>query len=125
MGLRYLLSFNEWLGFEPELRLSDWLSLALFMPLMFGCAFQTPLVMVVLDRLGVVDAATFRRHRRLAIFLWAIAAAVLTVTPDIVNMLALALPLWGLYEVGILLCNWRTQTSAPPDPPHRLADEIE
>jgi sec-independent protein translocase protein TatC len=104
VGLRYLLGFNEWLGFEPELRLSDWLNFALLVPLVFGAAFQTPLVMLVLDRLGIVGAESFRRHRRLAIFLLSVLAAVLTVTPDPINMLALAVPLWALYEVGILLC---------------------
>jgi sec-independent protein translocase protein TatC len=106
MGLSYLLSFNEWLGFEPDLRLSEWLGFALFMPLLFGAAFQTPLVMLFLDRLGLVRVEFFRRHRRMAIFVLAVAAAVLSVTPDAVNMLALAVPLWGLYEVGILMCSW-------------------
>ncbi|HEY7330967.1 MAG TPA: twin-arginine translocase subunit TatC [Gemmataceae bacterium] len=106
MGLDYLLSFNDWLGYYPELRVSDWLNFALLMPLMFGCAFQTPLVMVFLERIGVFDVEGYRRNRRLAIFLLAILAAVVTVTPDPLNMLALAVPLWGLYEVGILLCGW-------------------
>lgn len=103
-GLDYLLSFNEWLGYEPELRLSDWLSFALLMPLMFGFAFQTPLAMVFLERIGVFSVESYRRNRRLAMFLLAVLAAVVTVTPDPINMLALAIPLWGLYEVGILMC---------------------
>jgi sec-independent protein translocase protein TatC len=106
VSVRYLLSFNEWLGYEPDLRLSEWLGLALFLPLMFGLAFQTPLVMFFLDRLGIVDADVYRRNRRLAVFLLFFVAAVLTVTPDMVGMLSLALPLWLLYEAGILLCRW-------------------
>ncbi len=104
VSVRYLLSFNEWLGYEPDLRLSEWLGLALFLPLVFGLAFQTPLVMFFLDRAGLVDAEVYRRNRRLAVFLLCVAAAVLTVTPDLVGMVSLALPLWLLYEVGILLC---------------------
>ncbi len=107
----YLLSFNDWLGYEPELRLNDWLHFALLMPLVFGIAFQTPLVMVFLERIGLFTVAGYRRHRRLAIFLLAVLAALLTVTPDYYSMLALTVPLWGLYEVGILLCRW---TSRPP-----------
>ncbi len=53
-GVDYLMSFNDWLGYEPELRLSDWLGFALLMPLVFGLAFQTPLVMVFLERIGSV-----------------------------------------------------------------------
>ena len=50
------------------------------------------------------SVGAYRRHRRLALFLLTALAAALTVTPDAVNMLALAVPLWGLYELGILLC---------------------
>jgi sec-independent protein translocase protein TatC len=106
VSLRYLLSFYEWLGCHPDLRLSDWLGFALFLPLVFGLSFQTPLVMLFLDRAGIVDADVYRRNRRLAIFILAFVAAVLTVTPDPVGMLSLAVPLWLLYEAGILLCRW-------------------
>lgn len=112
VGLDYLLSFNDWLGYYPELRLSDWLNFALLMPLMFGLAFQTPMVMVFLERIGVFGVDDYRRNRRLAIFLLAVLAAVVTVTPDPFNMLALALPLWGLYEVGILLCRGPRRTGS-------------
>lgn len=104
MGVDYLLSFNDWLGYEPDLRLSDWLSFAVLMPLVFGVAFQTPLVMVFLERIGIFGVEDYRRHRRLAMFVLTVLAAVLTVTPDWMNMLSLAVPLWGLYEVGILMC---------------------
>jgi sec-independent protein translocase protein TatC len=60
--------------------------------------------MVFLERIGVFHAEGYRRNRRLAIFLLAALAAVVTVTPDPLNMLALAVPLWGLYEIGILMC---------------------
>ena len=103
-GVDYLLSFNDWLGYEPEPRLSDWLNFALLMPLVFGLSFETPLVMVFLERIGMFSIEGYRRNRRLAMFLLAVLAAVVSVTPDYFNMLALAVPLWGLYEVGILLC---------------------
>lgn len=110
-GVDYLLSFNDWLGYEPEPRLSDWLNFALLMPLVFGLAFQTPLVMVFLERIGLFSVESYRRNRRLAMFLLAVLAAVLSVTPDYFNMLALAVPLWALYEVGILLCRWPTRST--------------
>jgi sec-independent protein translocase protein TatC len=117
-GLDYLLSFNEWLGYYPELRLSDWLNFALLLPLGFGLAFQTPLVMVFLERIGVFGVEEYRRNRRMAMFLLALLAAVVTVTPDPLNMLALAVALWGLYEVGILMCRW------PARRPNTLDDVI-
>lgn len=120
-GVDYLLSFNDWLGYEPEPRLSDWLNFALVTPLIFGLAFQTPLVMVVLERLGMFSVASYRRNRRFAMFLLAVLAAVLSVTPDYFNMLALAVPLWALYEVGILMCRWSSRPSAEPEESDFLA----
>lgn len=114
-GVDYLLSFNDWLGYEPEPRLSDWLNFALLMPLVFGLAFQTPLVMVFLERIGLFSVEGYRRNRRLAMFLLAVLAAVMSVTPDYFNMLALAVPLWGLYEVGILLCRRPARQPGEPE----------
>jgi sec-independent protein translocase protein TatC len=106
-----LLAFNEWLGIEPELRLNEWLTFALVLPLAFGLAFQTPLAMVVVNRLGLVSAATFRRHRGLAWFALAAAAAVMTPSVDMLSMLYLWLPLGLLYELGTWLCR-----DLPPEP---------
>jgi sec-independent protein translocase protein TatC len=106
LGVHYLLSFNAWLGVEPELRLTDWLSFAVMMPLIFGVAFQTPLVMLFLERLGIVRVEAYTKNRRMAVFILAVVAALLAAAPDAVSMLMLALPMWGLYELGILLCRW-------------------
>jgi sec-independent protein translocase protein TatC len=105
-ALDYLLSFNEWMNAEPELRLNDWLSFALLMPLGFGIGFQLPLVMVFLNRVGVFTAETYRSKRRLAYFLIACLYLVIGVSPDAYCMLSLIVPLWVLYEVGILLCRY-------------------
>jgi sec-independent protein translocase protein TatC len=114
-GVSYLLGYYEWLDVEPELRLNDWLFLALWTPVIFGLSFQTPLVMLALERIGVFSVDTYRNHRRLAIFLMAVLAAVLTVSPDWFNMLALAVPLWFLYELGIVLCRLASRNDPQPD----------
>jgi sec-independent protein translocase protein TatC len=99
-----LLGFNEWLGLEPDLRLSEWLGFAVLMPLVFGLSFQTPLAMLLLERLGVIDRDAYRRQRRLAWFLLAVFAAVVSPSVDLHSMLLLWLPLGLLYELGIGLC---------------------
>src|SRR5205085_127164 len=99
-----LLWFDAWLNFEPNLRLSEWLSFAVWLPLVFGIAFQTPLPMVLLERLGTCGVADYRRARRVAWFALAVFAAVITPSVDPWSMLLLWLPLLGLYELGILLC---------------------
>ena len=66
-ALAYLLGFNEWMGLENELRLNEWLTFALLMPIMCGLAFQTPLVMLFLERLGIVNVDFYRKYRRYAV----------------------------------------------------------
>jgi sec-independent protein translocase protein TatC len=105
-AVSYLLAFNEWVGIEPDLRLSEWLSFAVIVPLTFGAAFETPLVMYVLNRVGIVEIDVYRKHRRMAYFLLAILGAFIAATPDAVGMAAIAIPLCFLYEFGILLCRW-------------------
>jgi sec-independent protein translocase protein TatC len=121
-GVRYLLSYNEWLNMEPAVRFSEWLYFATLMPLVFGFAFQTPLVMLFLDRVGIAGADTYRRHRRLALFLLALVAALLAVAPDWYSMVALMLPLWGLYELGILLCRLSPRPEPWPDEAEEMAE---
>ena len=58
--LTYLLAFNEWLGLDPDPRISEWLGFVLFLPVGFGLGFQLPLVMVFLDRLGIVEVKNIR-----------------------------------------------------------------
>jgi sec-independent protein translocase protein TatC len=99
-----LLGFNEWLGLEPDLRLSEWLGFTLLLPLVFGLSFQTPLVMLLLQRLGVLTVDAYRGKRRIAWFLLAVFAAVITPSVDAYSMLTLWPILGLLYELGIGLC---------------------
>jgi sec-independent protein translocase protein TatC len=99
-----LLGFNEWLDLEPDLRLKEWLGFAVWMPLAFGLSFQTPLLMLVLERVGLLSIETYRNKRRLAWFLMAIIAGIVTPPFDVMSMLVLWVVLGILYEIGILLC---------------------
>jgi sec-independent protein translocase protein TatC len=101
--LMFLLEFNVWLGIEPTLRLSEWMSFATLLPLVFGLCFQTPLVMLFLERIGVFTIDDYRAKRKIAILIMAIIAAVLTPGPDVFSQCMLALPMIGLYELGIFL----------------------
>lgn len=103
-SIEALLWFNEWLGIAPELRLNDWLSFAIVLPVVFGLSFQTPLVMLFLNKIGVMDAAAFQSYWKIAIFVLAVFAAIITPTPDAVNWFAMFAPMCGLYFLGIGLC---------------------
>lgn len=79
----------------------NYLTFSIDMLKVFGVAFQLPLVMVLLNRAGVLPRARVIKMRRYAIIFIVIAAAVLT-PPDIVSQILLALPMWALFEVSIL-----------------------
>jgi sec-independent protein translocase protein TatC len=117
VAIGYLLSFNEWMNLEPDLRLNEWLSFAIMMPLIFGIAFQLPMVMFALYRVGIVDVATYKKHRRIAMFLMAVLAVILSASPDVFSMMSLTVPLWLLYEVGILMCWWSPRPQYVEDEP--------
>jgi sec-independent protein translocase protein TatC len=101
--LRFLLEINVWLDIEPTLRLSEWMSFATILPLVFGICFQTPLVMLFLERIGILTADDFRAKRKYAILIMVAVAAILTPGPDVFSQCMLAVPMIGLYELGILL----------------------
>jgi sec-independent protein translocase protein TatC len=100
-----LLWFNEWLGIAPDLRLSEWLSLAIWLPVIFGLAFQTPLVMLVLERIGIMSVRTYLSYWRAAVFILAVVTLIIVPTTDVITWFALWLPMVGLYFLGIYLCS--------------------
>ncbi len=79
----------------------DYLGFAIGMLKVFGIAFQLPLVMVLLNRAGVLSRERVVAMRRYAIIFIVIAAAVLT-PPDVVSQILLAVPMWALFEISIL-----------------------
>jgi sec-independent protein translocase protein TatC len=111
-AIEAMLWFNEYLGIQPELRLSEWLGFAIFMPVVFGVSFQTPLAMFFMEKIGLFSVDTYKSMRRVSWFLLAIFAAVITPTIDAFSMMLLWVPMCLLYELGIWLCQ------LTPRPPH-------
>jgi sec-independent protein translocase protein TatC len=110
--LKFLLDFNKSLDVQPQIRLSEWLSFAVLLPVMFGLSFQLPLVMKFIHAINVVSVQTFREKRRIAIFVIAVISVVATPTGDPMSMLLMMFPLMLLYEVGIILCKY-TESKNP------------
>jgi len=103
--LDYLLQFNEWLGLDPDPRISEWLGFVLILPIGFGLGFQLPLVMLFLERIGVFDAATYAAQWRIAVIVIFVVSAILT-PADPYSLLFLAIPLCLLYFGGLAVCRW-------------------
>ncbi len=111
--LGFLLQFNVWLGIEPTMRITDWMSFATILPVVFGVCFQTPLVMLFLERVGILTVEDFRSKRKIAILVMVIAAAILTPGPDVFSQLMLAVPMVALYELGIVMINSNKNRTTP------------
>lgn len=86
-----------------QFRLSEYLDFTLDFALGITLAFQTPLVVVLLGWLGILTPDALARQRRYAIFLAAAIGAVVTPSGDPFSMMLLAVPVYLLYELGILL----------------------
>jgi sec-independent protein translocase protein TatC len=110
--LKFLLGFNSWQQIEPMLRFDEWMGLLLMLPLGFGIAFQLPLVMLFLERIGVVTVRSYLSSWRVAILAIFIAAMILSPSGDPYSMLLMAIPLTGLYFGGVLLCRYMPRHGA-------------
>jgi len=80
----------------------------------FGAAFLLPILLMILERAGIVTREQLAKSRRYAVVAAAAVAAVLT-PPDVVSMLLLLVPLYGLYEFAILairITHWRAARKA-------------
>ncbi|MBV6632507.1 MAG: twin-arginine translocase subunit TatC [Alphaproteobacteria bacterium] len=88
------------LAIELEPKVNEYLSLVMQLIFAFGLAFQLPVLLTLLARVGIIDCAWLKSKRRYAIVFAFIAAAVLT-PPDPLSQVGLAVPIILLYEVSI------------------------
>ena len=100
--LWFLFGFNEWLGLKGQITLDFHIQFMTSMMLVFGIGFQTPLVVFVLGKVGLVSLKTLNHYRRHVILGMLIFAALVT-SPSPIDQLLLAIPMWLLYELGIFL----------------------
>lgn len=87
----------------PFIELGDYTDMLLMMLLTFGLSFETPLVVMLLVRIGIFPLEELKAMRRIVYFVIVILAAVITPGDAITATVALMLPLAALYELGLLL----------------------
>jgi sec-independent protein translocase protein TatC len=101
--LDFLFSNNAALGIDPDPRIGEWLSFFLMLPLGFGVAFQLPLVMLFLERIGIFTVRSYLAKWKIAVMSIVVLACVLT-PADPVSFMFLGIPLLLLYFGGIAIC---------------------
>jgi sec-independent protein translocase protein TatC len=98
-----MLAFAEDATLAPMLSLSEQLSIVLAMLLGFGVVFEVPVIIAFLSLIGLVQASTLAKYRRVAIVVNVTLAAIITPTGDPLNLALMAVPMIIFYEVGIIL----------------------
>jgi sec-independent protein translocase protein TatC len=102
LGLRFLVAVDKWLGLESNWTFPLYVSFITSLMLVFGIAFQTPLAIFLLTKTGLVSIEALKRSRKYVLLVIVIVSAMAT-PPDVYSQIALAIPLYLLYELGILL----------------------
>ena len=101
-GIKFLLGFGSE-ELKPVISISRFVNFVTLFILAFGAIFELPIFMVFMARVRVFSRKFYERNRRYAVLLIAIIAALLSPTPDVVNMLLMGGPLYVLYEAGIII----------------------
>jgi len=110
LAWKFFLSF-ETLGVEGalpiqlEARVSEYLSLVIQLIFAFGIAFQLPVLLMLLVKVGFISSKSLASKRKYAIIASVIMAAILT-PPDIISQIGLAIPMLLLYEVSVVLSKY-------------------
>lgn len=116
VALGFLLSFGSQIA-SPEITLGKYISFFGALILMGGVVFEIPVVLALLTDIGLLKSRALKTKRHYAIVVILIAAAVITPTQDVFNMLLFALPMALLYELGILISaaiERRKKSRVPP-----------
>ncbi len=101
LGLKFLLNYGTtW--WKMQVTIGFYFSFVVKMILAFAFAFQTPLIMVLMTKFGVINTIKMKLYRKWA-FLGTFALAAVLTPPDIITQVLLAFPLYALYEFGMVV----------------------
>jgi sec-independent protein translocase protein TatC len=121
VAVGYLLIFPLMLNFFADYQVSDsvpnmfslssYISLLTSMVITFGIVFEFPVIIALLSAIGIIRKQTMKKYRRHAICAVVILAAVITPSGDPFSLVVVAVPLYLLYEFGVMICKSDTSES--------------
>lgn len=115
--LKYLINMGMQVG-TPLITIKDYVSLLLMMLGSFGAIFEVPVIIVLLAMLDIITLESLTAFRRYVVVVVLVVSALL-VPPDPISQVAMAVPLYGMYEVAIIVVRFikRAQAKAGPRGP--------
>lgn len=105
-ALALFIDWAVWLNAMPRYSYQEYISFVLQMLVGFGLSFELPLVIAVLARLGLISSAILRSCRRHAVVVILVLSALITPTSDPFTLMAMAVPMYLLFEAGIVVAWW-------------------
>tara|TARA_Y100001934_G_scaffold279481_1_gene383347 strand:- start:298 stop:1905 length:1608 start_codon:yes stop_codon:yes gene_type:complete len=114
VALRASVEFSHWLGFmADEWNASEYLSFVVKFLLVMGVAFELPVVVLTVVKIGIIDYKQLAEWRSYCVVGMMVAAAVITPSGDPFTMLLVTIPLWILYEICVIIARiWYKQDEA-------------
>jgi sec-independent protein translocase protein TatC len=104
MALSFFIKFDTGIEFvEVNVTLQSYINFILTLTLVFGLAFQLPIGIIFAEMLGLVSIDTLNKSRKIVIMVLIVISAIVT-PPDIISQIALAMPLYILFEMSVVFC---------------------
>ncbi len=106
MSMAFFIKFNTGIEFvKVNVTLQSYIQFVLSLTLIFGLAFQMPIAIVFAEKMGLVSIENLTKARKFTILGLLVTAAMVT-PPDVISQIALAVPLYVLFEASILVCRF-------------------
>ena len=109
LTMGFFIKFNAYMDVQSQFTLQNYINMILLLVLAFGVAFQMPIVIVFAERMHLVTIEKLTSIRKFMILGLIVVSAMIT-PPDFISQVAMAGPLYILYEASIIVCrilNWR------------------
>ena len=117
-GFKFLLGFGtDYIRTLPAMR--EYLNFSTKLLFIFGLVFELPVLLTALAWLGIISVDFLKKNRKYAVILAFVVAAFLT--PDVVSMLLMAIPLMVLYEISIIGAKLMIRKKAPSEAAEKKA----
>jgi sec-independent protein translocase protein TatC len=103
MAINFLANFKLDPSIQNQFDINDYISLLSMLTLACGLTFQLPMIAFVLSQVGILTPSFMREYRKHALIVILLVAAIITPSPDVISQLLVAFPLFGLYEISIIV----------------------